>query len=315
MVRFSAAALLALVSCIAPSILAADHHDAVMLAKRDRAMSKLTPYVRNYLSKLDPSEYELNLDDDEDEDDDRDFAKRQQDAGSGVWYGCKNNQVAITYDDGAYQWRPKLDSMWNGAGHKVTYFVNGYNYDCAYNAPYVSYNRKSLAAGNVIGAHSWGHYNFSAPGTSHAVIDKQVELIEEMLLKTVGIVPRYFRFPYGAFSQETAQYIRSKYGYRIIQWSDDSGDSSGAPASQSIAMYKKFKKGESHLVLNHETHQSSVDTVAPAAISTFKSKGIKSVTVDQCIGASTSPYKVRTKPQARDSTWTCDGKPRPGQAN
>lgn len=170
-----------------------------------------------------------------------------------------------------------------------------------------------MAAGNLIGSHSWGHYDFTSKDLSNDVIDTQIQLLEEMLLKTVGIVPKYFRFPYGAYSAQTAQYIRQKYGYRIIQWSDDSGDGNGVAPSTSIAMYNKFNKGESHLVLNHETHESSVKQVAPAAISAFSKKGIKSVTADKCIGATTSPYKVRTKPQARDSTWTCVGKPRPGQ--
>lgn len=189
------------------------------------------------------------------------------------------------------------------------------NYACGYDAKYVSLNRKALSAGNLVAAHSWGHYDFSANTTTNEVIDRQVELLEEMLLKTVGIIPRYMRFPYGAFSAETAQYIRNKYGYRLIQWSDDSGDSSGKPPSYSIAMYNGFKKGEQHLVLNHETHNTSVFEVAPAAKKQLDKLGVKSVTADKCIGATTSPYKVKTNPQKRDASWTCEGKPRPGQPN
>lgn len=310
MVRITTAAF-ALAALLTSSALGSGDHDAVMLAKREKAMSKLSPYVRNYLQSLDPSEYELSLDD---EDEDDGLIKRQQDD-DGIWGNCKDGHVAITYDDGPYNYRPQLDKEWNDAGHKISFFINGYNYDCAYDKPYVAYNRKAVRAGNVIGSHSWGHYNFSAPGTNHAIIDKQIELVEEMLFKTVGIVPRYFRFPYGAYSSETAHYIRSKYGYRIIGWSDDAGDADGDPASKSISMYKGFKSGEAHLVLNHEPIKSSVYKVAPAAISHLNELGVKSVTVDKCIGAYKSPYKVKAQPQARDSTWTCEGKPRPGQPN
>lgn len=100
--------------------------DAVALAKREKALSKLSPYVRNYLSTLDESEYELSIDEDEEEEEG--LVKRQQESDSGVWKGCKNSQVAVTYDDGAYQWRTELDSKWNSAGHAVSYFVNGNNF-------------------------------------------------------------------------------------------------------------------------------------------------------------------------------------------
>lgn len=293
--------------------------DAILLAKRERALSKLTPGVQSYLRSLDPSEYELDLEDDAESFDEADehgviHLKRQQDGTSGAWNNCKNGQVAVTYDDGPYDFRGELLSEWAADGHMLTFFQNGYNFGCGYDAKYVKLGRQALNAGHLIAGHSWSHYNFSQPGTTHEVIDRQIDLLDTQLLKTLGVVPRYFRFPYGAFAPETAQYLRSKYGLRVIQWSEDSGDSSGATAAHSIAVYKPFQKGESHIILNHETHKTSVEEVAPAVIRSFKRKGIKSVTAAQCIGATKSPYKVRMNPQKRDSTWTCSNKPLPGQA-
>ena len=37
--------------------------------------------------------------------------------------------TATTYDDGPYQWHSYLASKYTAAGHKITFFLNGNNYD------------------------------------------------------------------------------------------------------------------------------------------------------------------------------------------
>lgn len=101
MVRLTSFALLT--ALVATAVHAASSAD--LAAKREKALSQLTPGVRKYLATLDESEYELDLDGfDEDEEARKsassDLAARAatgkplQDPASGVWYGCKNQQVA-----------------------------------------------------------------------------------------------------------------------------------------------------------------------------------------------------------------------------
>lgn len=132
MVRLTSFALL--VAFVATAVHAASSAD--LAAKREKALSQLTPGVRKYLATLDESEYELDLDGFDEDEAEREAAanglqaraaaKPLQDPTSGVWYGCKNQQYAISYDDGAYDWRQNLIDLWNPSGHKVTFFVNGF---------------------------------------------------------------------------------------------------------------------------------------------------------------------------------------------
>lgn len=144
-----------------------------------------------------------------------------------------------------------------------------------------------------------------------AEIDEQVNLMETMLLKTVGVVPKYFRCPYGEYDANVISRLQNKHGLTVIQWSDDIGDADGVAVAKQKATYNSYTSGQRHLILNHETHKPSTHSVADTAIARFKSQGIKSQTVHDCIGASGSPYKVKATPGKRDSTWTCDGTPSP----
>lgn len=102
MLARSLLALAGVVLSVASSILAAttstglaSHNETLLLVKRAKAFSKLTPGVQAYLETLDPSEYELDLEDEEEFE--NDIEKRSP----GKYYTqCKGGATAQTYDDG-----------------------------------------------------------------------------------------------------------------------------------------------------------------------------------------------------------------------
>lgn len=276
------------------------------LAKREQGLSYLAPSVRAWVEQLD--ERDVVFGHDEDDLEKRAGGPPRRDDGSIA--NCIDTRQAITFDDGPYQHHLDLANRWNADGHKVTFFVNGYNFDCAYQKPYVSYMRKSVAAGNQLAYHSWSHPHFQSATLEQ--LDHQVELMQNLTLKTVGVTAKYWRFPYGEQRADQIAHLKKKWNIETVYWSDDAEDASGGSVQQAINKYNNLDTSKPHLILNHETVETTYTQLAPKAIAALNRKGKKSRTVHVCVAGSGSPYNVQISPQARDGSWTCDGTPAPG---
>lgn len=60
-----------------------------------------------------------------------------------------------------------------------------------------------------------------------------------------------------------------------------------------------------------QTYESTIKTVMPAVIPMLRQKGWTLVSMADCLGL--SPYQSVGSPGKRDSSWTCNGTPGPGQ--
>lgn len=88
-------------------------------------------------------------------------------------------------------------------------------------------------------------------------------------------------------------------------WSMDSGDSMGQPAAYSVAQYAQqaAKYPTPGIALNHETYQTTVESVIPKAVKVLGAAGYKLVSLAQCLGI--EPYDYVGGRSSRDETWTC----------
>ncbi|PWN36631.1 glycoside hydrolase/deacetylase [Meira miltonrushii] len=262
-----------------------------MLA-RELAWSSLPEHVQEDLAKRDPREYDLNwemyLRDDDEES--NGLVARQDGGQPGLGAKhCKDGQVAYTVDDGPYHWTGKIAQTFADAGHKISYFINVQNWDCAYSLTYVKQLRKAIRLGHDICSHSATHPHLNTLTLDQ--VKQQFKIVEQYTYKTLGLIPNCARPPYGETSPEINAWLRSQ-GYRVIQWSVDSGDADGDTAQQSVEIIKQqVSKNSGKIILGHETHQPTVDTVIPGMIKYFDSIGVKSVGMGQCLKR--KPYKVK----------------------
>ena len=61
-----------------------------------------------------------------------------------------------------------------------------------------------------------------------------------------------------------------------------------------------------HLVLNHETVETTHTQVLPYAVPLLQNAGYQLVAVDTCLGSNGEwPYTYVGAPQARDASWVC----------
>ncbi|MDQ6418265.1 polysaccharide deacetylase family protein [Paenibacillus sp. LHD-117] len=126
--------------------------------------------------------------------------------------------VLLTFDDG-----PKdegvlaslLDTL-DRHGAKAIFFVNGYR---------VKQNPELLkeihARGQTIGNHSYDHIDLKKE--TDAVVEEQLAKVQEDVERLTGVIPRFFRPPYGSGSEVVRQTAKN-HGMLYMTWSNGSLD-------------------------------------------------------------------------------------------
>ncbi|SPO23297.1 related to deacetylase [Ustilago trichophora] len=232
---------------------------------------------------------------------------------NGVQTTCRSdNCLSMTFDDGPYDWQRKVvDTLGNAGGQKGTFFVNGNNFRCIYDNDSVSRLRYAYERGHEICSHSWSHPDLRQ--LNNQQLDRQVQLVEDALWKIIGAVPACFRAPYGNIRDDQVRYLNDRWGLVVVGWNRDTNDANGAGTEAGLNTYRSLRPPQKAIVLNHETVRGTVDVVIPQAVNIVRQNGYSrgSQTVASTLWY--NPYKVVGRYQNRDGSWTCNGKPAPGQ--
>ncbi|KAJ7038358.1 hypothetical protein C8F04DRAFT_359392 [Mycena alexandri] len=229
-----------------------------------------------------------------------------------VYDACINaNDIALTFDDGPYIYLRSISDQFTAAGAKATFYMNGNNFDCIYNAARISDVKYAYAAGHMIGSHTWSHADLTTLST--AQIQDGMFRMEEAFSRILGIKPAFMRPPFGSYN-DNIQSIAAGRGQNLALWDWDTGDADGNTTAQSEALYNDVisAKVKNALILEHETEETTANVLVPFAIKLFQGKGYNLVTMAQCLGV--NPYQAVGVAQQQTSAWTCDGTPDPGDA-
>lgn len=199
----------------------------------------------------------------------------------------QSNTVAITFDDGPYQWTRSIVNKLNAAGARGTFFVNGNNFGCIYSGNNPSNLKYAYDQGHQIASHTWSHPHL--PSLSRSQIEEEFTKTNDAIQKITGAVPAFIRPPYGEYNQDV-QSVAEELGQTIVTWDFDSGDADGVAEAQSAQNYQTLIESRPNnvLTLNHETHSSTANDLLPYMIETFQSAGYELVTVAECLGM--DPY-------------------------
>ena len=225
----------------------------------------------------------------------------------------------MTFDDGPQTNEASYMQLLDQANITGTFFVNGYNWDCIYDENIVETLRATYAAGHQIGIHTWGHTH--SADLTQAQFTEQLALIEEALVKILGVLPAFYRPPYGEISDSNLEVLQGRNYTAAIQWDDVSGPTTGTSIQASNAMYagKVLTYPTPHLILNHEQDtvrvsnvaaitampvnllvflQATISQVIPQAIAEMQKGGYNLVSVAECLGL--PAYQWIGEPQPRD---------------
>jgi len=210
--------------------------------------------------------------------------------------------IAITFDDGPYQWTSALIDSLNTAGVKATFFMCGKLYGCIYD--YADVVKKAYNSGHQVASHTWDHPHL--PNLSTADVTTEMTKLETAFKKILGVRPKWVRPPYGETNANVLATFKT-LGYKAVSWNLDSQDWNGASVATSQAKFNALGADPRIIPLEHDALQSTAQTLGPWIANWAKTKGLKAVTLSECLGEPipSAQYVVTGGAGTKDSTWVC----------
>jgi len=215
------------------------------------------------------------------------------------------NTIALTFDDGPFQYTNELLDTLKAANIHATFFINGQNYwpELKDDKEKQAVIGRAAAEGHQIASHTWEHLIPEVNG----VIDRQATLeslglVESLVYDNAGKYPTYFRAPKGEIDEATVNLFES-FGYKVIQWDTDTNDWNNEVNGVKYKNYnarvkyvKKFltdeynQKKPNYLVLMHDVQPHTVQKIVPYIIQSKLFSEYKFVTVAECLGDPTGGW-------------------------
>ncbi|QYS98728.1 Carbohydrate esterase family 4 protein [Trichoderma simmonsii] len=202
--------------------------------------------------------------------------------------------VALTFDDGPYEYTNQLLDLLDEYKVKATFFIAGHNRgkgridDDSTGYPRVL--RRMRNAGHQLASHTWTHRNLN--GVSEHV--QRTEMIyNEMAFRNIfGFVPTYMRPPFlECGSSSGCIDTMEELGYHVISTNLDTKDYENddpvliqKSKDKFFSMQSSDETDHSYIVLAHDVHYQTVVTLAKYMIETSRERGYKLVTVGECLG-------------------------------
>jgi peptidoglycan-N-acetylglucosamine deacetylase len=195
--------------------------------------------------------------------------------------GDPERTVALTFDDGPGPSTPEVLDVLQQNGVPATFFVVG---EKAAAEPAML--QRIVAAGHVIGDHTWSHHIPSAKaGWNARTLTREIQHTRRAIVNATGREPCLFRPPGGIV--KGAEKVSRAAGLSVILWSVDTRDWA-APANKKFApvIQKRAAAGleqEHPVILFHDGGGNRTATVAALSgiINDYRSHGYRFVTLDE----------------------------------
>ncbi|KAG6840163.1 hypothetical protein C0991_008485, partial [Blastosporella zonata] len=155
-------------------------------------------------------------------------------------------------DDGPWVYLYDVSKALVAANATGTFFFNGNNYECIYNADEIKRVKYAYEKGHQVASHTWAHKDLTT--LTWDQIHDEMWRVELALTRILGVVPAFMRPPYGNYNDLVRQASAIR-GQKLVIWDFDSEDSVGATVAQSKTNYDNIiaQHPKTILPLNHET--------------------------------------------------------------
>jgi peptidoglycan/xylan/chitin deacetylase (PgdA/CDA1 family) len=162
--------------------------------------------------------------------------------------------MVLTFDDGPDpRYTPQILRTLREHDVRAMFFV------CGEVAGYQPDLLREMAAdGHLVGNHSWSHPLMSS--LSPSGIRKEIESTSEVIERTLGAPPLWFRAPYGAWNRQAFE-IGAELGMEPLAWTVDTLDWT-TPGTDRIVRAVLEGAGPGVVVLSHDAGGNRSQSVA-----------------------------------------------------
>jgi peptidoglycan-N-acetylglucosamine deacetylase len=191
-------------------------------------------------------------------------------------------KIALTFDDGPNEpYTSQILDLLDLYKIKATFFVLGKRVE-----KYPQVTRRILAAGHVIGNHSYSHQHLSMQ--KQEVVEQEIDRGDRAIFAATGIHPTLFRSPYGELSIGVIDAVEHK-AMSLISWSMTPKDWHKIDA-KTISDRVMSQVANGSIILMHDgdgIHDGDRQRVVVAltlVIPLLKAAGYQFVTVPELLG-------------------------------
>ncbi|KAI0022011.1 carbohydrate-binding module family 18 [Xylariomycetidae sp. FL0641] len=239
-------------------------------------------------------------------------------------YDCVNKgDIALTFDDGPWNYTDDLLDKLAEYEAKATFFITGNNLGKGPindpDLPWMSVIQRMAAEGHQIASHTWSHENYSQ--LTKEQYNNQIIWNEIAFNDILGYFPTYMRPPY-SICPTACQRQLADLGYHAVYFDLDTegylhDDASQIQTSKDIwddAVDGSSPCQDSYLQIEHDIHYQTVYNLTEFILESLFDHGYRSVTVGQCLGdppenwyragsSDVPPYNFNLR--APTGTWAC----------
>lgn len=187
--------------------------------------------------------------------------------------------IALTFDDGPSRTlTPQLLDVLKEKGVPATFFLLGVSVADADPALL----QRMIDEGHEIGNHSYDHKSYK--NSTEDEIREQLQKTNDLIYEAIGVTPTIMRPPNGE-SNDAVLALSNEFGMAVVNWSYQSCPSDWVKENQTIEYLSNYvidNASNGHIVLLHDIHQATVDSIAPM-IDGLRAKGYRFVTVSELL--------------------------------
>jgi len=214
--------------------------------------------------------------------------------GQDLFHCTQPGMVALTFDDGPYNYTTELLDTLKGLNASATFMVTGNNKGKGEisntSLAWPSIIQRMHNEGHQIASHTWSHPNLTMISSS----DRRNEMYKnEIALQSIlGFFPTYMRPPYSS-CDDACRADMKDLGYHITYFDLDTNDTILQNASQVQGSKDLFSskvanvadpKQTQFLVIGHDIELQTATNLTDFMVRTLQGKGFRAVTVGECLG-------------------------------
>ncbi|KAF2667914.1 glycoside hydrolase/deacetylase [Microthyrium microscopicum] len=214
--------------------------------------------------------------------------------GAGIYHCTVPGTIAITYDDGPYNYTSNVLDLFDKYNAKATFFITGNNLGKGEiddpSTPWPAIIKRMESSNHQIASHTWSHEDLSEITATQ--LQNQIYYNEMAFRNLLGYFPTYMRPPYSSCTSACSTFLGTA-GYHICYFDLDTEDYLHNDPTQILVSHLDVTgnlstgnnpKVNSWLSVSHDIDYETSYDLTEFMLKTFTTAGFNMTTIGDCLG-------------------------------